>query len=149
MLFKEKLVTYIDTKITSWQQAIQIANQLLINNHYIDDNFSKELIELTNKLGPYYIIAPQIALLHLTPKEEWKNKNNAISLTVFKEPVVFKDDMKYHVKYCLSLFAKDNYSHIDLLEKFANLFSNKDFLNELEKVKNTQDILLVLQKYDK
>ncbi|UZK63953.1 PTS sugar transporter subunit IIA [Mycoplasma mycoides subsp. capri] len=149
MLFKEKLVTYIDTKITSWQQAIQIANQLLINNHYIDDNFSKELIELTNKLGPYYIIAPQITLLHLTPKDEWKNKNNAISLTVFKEHVVFKDDTKYHVKYCLSLFAKDNYSHIDLLEQFANLFSNKEFLDELEKVKNTQDILLVLQKYDK
>ncbi|WP_434333214.1 PTS sugar transporter subunit IIA [Mycoplasma capricolum] len=149
MLFKKELVSYIDTEITSWQQAIQIANQLLVKNHYVDDDFSKEIIELTNKIGPYYIIAPQIALLHLTPKEKWKDKNNAISLTVFKYPVIFKQEQRYYVKYCLSLFAKDNHSHIELLQKFAVLFNNKDFINELEKANNTQDILIVLQKYDK
>ena len=52
MLFKKELVTYIDTKITSWQQAIQVANELLVKNHYVDDDFSKEIIELTNKIGP-------------------------------------------------------------------------------------------------
>ncbi|WP_347938187.1 PTS sugar transporter subunit IIA [Mycoplasma feriruminatoris] len=149
MLFKKELVTYIDTKIDSWQQAIYVANDLLLKNDYVDNDFSKEIIELTNQIGPYYIIASQIALLHLTPKDKWKDKNNAISLTVFKHPIDFKEEKRYHVKYCLSLFAKDNHSHIDLLQKFATLFNNKEFLNELEKVQNTQDLLLVLQKYDK
>ncbi|AEM68761.1 PTS sugar transporter subunit IIA [Mycoplasma putrefaciens] len=147
MLFKKELIDYIDKKVDSWEQGVEIASQLLIQNGYVDNSYPKEIIKITKQNGPYYIVAPKIALLHLTPKPEWKE--NVISLTVFKEPIIFKNESRYHVNFCLALLAKDNSSHIDILQKFALLFNNQEFIEQLEKIKNKKDLELVLEKYDK
>ncbi|UWD35080.1 PTS sugar transporter subunit IIA [Mycoplasma cottewii] len=148
MLFKKELINFVDNEINSWQKAIEIASESLIKNNYVDDSYWKEIIEITDKTGPYYIVAPKIALLHLSPKPEWKDKENALSLTVFKNSIKFKQEPRYHVNFCLALFAKDNSSHIDIMQKFAILFTNQKFLAELENAKNIDDVYKVLERYD-
>ncbi len=73
---------------------------------------------------------------------------NGISFTYFKIPVAFQEEQKYHINYCLTLSAEDNFSHIELLQQIAKLFSKKEFLTDIKKCSSTIELIKIVLKYD-
>ncbi|WP_025734157.1 PTS sugar transporter subunit IIA, partial [Williamsoniiplasma luminosum] len=65
-IFKEELIQF-NKKATDWKNAIKIASKPLLKNGYINENFVPNLISETKRLGPYYILAPNLALGHISP----------------------------------------------------------------------------------
>lgn len=145
-LFEKNMIDYVDSPVADWEQGVELGSQLLISNKYVGQDYIDEIIKITAEHGPYYIIAPHIALLHVAPKEN--TKANAISFTYFKNPIKFKAEEHYHVNFCLALLAKDNSSHMDILQAVAMLFTNQDFLNELQKCSSKKELIKVFKKYD-
>ncbi|AOX43832.1 PTS system, ascorbate-specific IIA component [Spiroplasma sp. NBRC 100390] len=141
-----KMVAYTDQIVQNWEEGVKVASQMLINNGYVNEEYINKIITITNELGQYYVIAPKIALLHTAPNE--KMRQNAISFTYFKNPIIFKPEDRYHVNFCLALVAKDNFSHINILQAVAQLFSQQEFLHELQTCNSNNELMKVLQKYD-
>ncbi|WHQ37343.1 PTS sugar transporter subunit IIA [Spiroplasma sp. SV19] len=145
-IFDEKLLQYIDKPIKKWEEAIKIGSNLLIENDYVQNDFPNKIIEITNDLGPYYILASKLALLHIMPDSTILR--TGISFTYFKIPVAFQEEEKYHIKYCLALSAEDNFSHIELLQQIAKLFAKKEFLTDIKKCSSTTELINIVKKYD-
>ncbi|WP_425379739.1 PTS sugar transporter subunit IIA [Spiroplasma endosymbiont of Stenodema calcarata] len=145
-IFNKKLLQYIKKPIKKWEEAIKVGSNLLIENNYVQNDFPTKIIKITNDLGPYYILAPKLALLHIMPDSTILK--TGISFTYFKIPVAFQEEKKYHIKYCLALSAEDNFSHIELLQQIAKLFAKKEFLTDIKKCSSTIELINIVKKYD-
>ncbi|WP_338991563.1 PTS sugar transporter subunit IIA [Spiroplasma endosymbiont of Seladonia tumulorum] len=145
-IFNEKLLQYIEKPINKWEQAIELASELLITNNYVKTDFLTKIIEITNDLGPYYVVAPKLALLHIMPDSTILK--TGISFTYFKIPVKFQKEDKYHIKYCLALAAEDNFSHIELLQSIAKLFAKKEFLTSIKNCSSSIELIEIIKQHD-
>lgn len=149
-IFEKSLLKYVDNKKKiPWETGISLGSDILNENQLISKEnhflFVQKLEAATKKFGPYYIIAPDVALLHVAPQTYMKQ--NSISLTCFKKPILFPGDKKVH--FCLALLAIDNNSHLETLSKVATLFSNEKFINDLKKVKNQNGLEVLIERFSK
>jgi PTS system ascorbate-specific IIA component len=67
MLQKEN-VQILDC-VTDWQEVVYISTKNLIDQGYITGSYPKKIIELTEKHGAYYVLCPDVALLHARPED--------------------------------------------------------------------------------
>jgi PTS system ascorbate-specific IIA component len=82
-------------------------------------------------------LAPNIALGHISPDSSILQ--NSLSLTIFANPIPFKDDNQHNVKFLFMLTSVDGSSHIEIMSAFTSVLSNENFRNNLNKIKNYQD----------
>lgn len=72
---------------TDWRQAVEIATRPLVAYGAAQPCYVNGIIENTLNWGPYYLIAPGIALPHARP-EQGANYNQ-VSITTLRTPVAF------------------------------------------------------------
>ena len=58
-----------------------------------------------------------------------------------KRPVISGHETNDPVKYLFPLSAKESNEHVELLSKLAELLSQKEFIQFLEKVSSTQEFI--------
>ncbi len=93
--------------------------------------------KMVKKLGPYVVIDYGIALPHA--KAESLVMQTDASLLILEEPVDFGDDKKAKVLLCFS--SKDNKSHLGFLSDFYKLILNKEFLEDISKIKTYEKLI--------
>lgn len=135
----------VKQKCTSWQNAIEMGTLLLEEKDIIDKNYKYAIINNFKKLGPYMVIAPGIVLSHARP-EDGVNKTG-ISIVTLKEPISFGSDQNDPVKLIVTLAAKDNTSHLELLSNLMDIFMNSNDLNKIFEAESEEKILEVLKEY--
>jgi mannitol/fructose-specific phosphotransferase system IIA component (Ntr-type) len=59
----------IKDEVADWKQAVVEAVAPLIENGYVESRYVDAIIENTAQYGPYYVIAPNIALPHARPEQ--------------------------------------------------------------------------------
>jgi ascorbate PTS system EIIA or EIIAB component len=126
MLQKEN-VQILDC-VTDWQEVVYISTKNLIDQGYITGNYPKKIIELTEKHGAYYVLCPDVALLHARPEDGVIRRQ--LSVTVVKEPVTFKGKSD-SVRLIITIAAEDSQSHLGALQKIAEIISNEDRIKSL------------------
>ncbi|MGS0652272.1 PTS sugar transporter subunit IIA, partial [Staphylococcus arlettae] len=57
----------IKDHVEHWSEAIDIAAQPLLNQRYFDQPYITAMINSVESLGPYIVIAPEIAIAHARP----------------------------------------------------------------------------------
>ena len=132
---KENLISIIENKNVNWKDAINLGVDLLVENDIATKELANSIIENTEKLGPYYVLMPNVALAHTSPG--FYNKKIGLSLVVFKNKVSFSKEQRHDVNLLFTLSALDGDSHMSILQSFANLFSNDEKL--VEKAINAKD----------
>lgn len=60
-------------KELSWQEAIELAAQPLLDKHEIEERYIKAIIDKVEAFGPYIDLGLGIALPHARPEEGVKN----------------------------------------------------------------------------
>lgn len=75
---------------TDWRQAVEIATRPLVAYGAAQPCYVNGIIENTLNWGPYYLIAPGIALPHARP-EQGANYNQ-VSITTLRTPVAFGNE---------------------------------------------------------
>ena len=74
----------------NWQEAIDFSMASLLANHYVNANYIQAIKDSTINNGPYYILAPGVAMPHARP--ECGALKTGMSLTLLKQEVQFADD---------------------------------------------------------
>ena len=108
-------------KANDWREAIKISVQPLEQGGYVKSCYKDGIIENVEKLGPYIMIADEIAMPHARPEQG--AIETQISITLFREGVRF-DGKETTARLFVTLAAKDSDSHVDALVKISELLSD-------------------------
>lgn len=116
----------------NWREAIAVSAEPLVQNNYVADSYVEAMISNIDELGPYILIAPNVALPHARPENGVSRAG--ISLTVFQEPVPFPADSEGSVKTArvfICLAAVDSDSHLSMLQKISGWIDDSNLMKDL------------------
>ncbi|EAE8347136.1 BglG family transcription antiterminator [Listeria monocytogenes] len=128
--------------VTDWQEAIRVASKPLQQEGYISKNYQHAMIENIEKLGPYIVIAPGIALPHASVDDGAYRVG--MSLLRLEQSVSFSSKAKDQVKLIIVLASIDSYTHINALSQLTNLIMKHHLLEQIEQAKTATEIAEML-----
>ena len=106
-------------RVDTWEDAIRVAVTPLVNSGYVEERYIDGIIENANEYGPYFVISPDLALLHARPEQGVIKKQLAV--TILRSGVKFKENGD-PVRVLVTLAAEDADSHIDVMRELASMF---------------------------
>lgn len=138
-------IIQLDIKSATWQEAIQQSTKPLVENGYVASCYANVIIEMTREYGPYYIVAPGIAIAHANPQNNCFKPG--ISFTRLEEGVYFGADESILVKYVFTLSAVDKRAHLNGLFQLHNMLRKPAFIKMLESIDTSEEMYTFLLKY--
>lgn len=125
-------------------EAITAAGQLLVDSNYIKKGYIDEMIEVYQRLGAYIVIAPRIAFPHSKPSKNVLK--TSVSFCKLKEPIKFNHPQNDPVEFVFALGGVNETDHIEMLRGLSTFLMDKENVKELEKVKDRESVIRLLQK---
>lgn len=134
-LLSKEMMLYTDA-VESWQDAIKLASEPLINKKVIESSYVEAMIDSVRKNGPYIVLKDYFALPHAKAGEGVHEVGMA--LLTLGEPVDLEGNP---VKVFLVLAAVDASAHLKALSEISELLmddrSYAIFLSgDLDKINN-------------
>lgn len=123
--------------VKDWKEAIHVAVQPLVDGGYCEPRYIDEIIKNTEKLGPYYVLCENLALVHGSTDQGVLKRQ--IAITLLREPVKFKED-GCDVRIMVTLAATDSESHMEVLQAMSELFSDPESMNRVLEASSEKEI---------
>lgn len=120
-----------------WEDSIHVAVQPLVDGGYVESVYIDGIIENTHKFGAYFVLAPDLALLHARPEQGVIKRQLAV--TICREGVVFKEDGD-PVRVLVTLAAEDPDSHIDVMRTLATMFADPKNIERVATAKDADEV---------
>ncbi|MDM2969448.1 PTS mannitol transporter subunit IIA [Citrobacter koseri] len=117
----------IKNAATDWREAIDFSMSSLLSHDYVNSRYIQAIKESTLTNGPYYILAPGVAMPHARP--ECGALKTGMSLTLLRQEVKFTEDEP--IKLLIGLSAADADSHIGAIQALSELLCEDEILTEL------------------
>lgn len=117
----------------NWKDAIRKAVLPLEESGFVEARYKEEIIAGVEKLGPYIIVAPSIALPHARP-EQGVIKSQ-IAITLFKHAINF-DKENTSAKLFVTLATSDSNSHLNALVSISDILQDE---GKVEKILKAED----------
>lgn len=111
-----------------WKEAIRISVQPLEKHGYVEPRYKEEIISNVENMGPYIVIADNIALPHARPEQG--AIETQIGVTLFRQKVQF-DGKDMPARLFITLAAKDSDSHLDALAEISELLSDEKMVQDI------------------
>ena len=92
LIIKEEHIQ-IKEKVSNWEESIQIAAQPLLEVGYFNQAYINSMIQSVHDMGPYIVIAPEIAIAHARPNDDVHKVG--LSLLKLNEHINFSDNSHY------------------------------------------------------
>lgn len=127
----------------NWQEAIDFSMSALLSHHYINANYIQAIKDSTLNNGPYYILAPGVAMPHARP--ECGALKTGMSLTLLKQEVCFVEDDQ-PVKLLIGLSAANADSHIGAIQALSELLCEEDTLAALLAAKSEKQLADIIAR---
>lgn len=109
------------------EEAILAAGRLLTASGRTTDAYGAEMLDALTEFGPYFVLAPGIAIAHSKPSASVIS--SGLSLAVLAEPIAFGSAHNDPVRLVFALCAVDHDSHMDVLAALATLLTDTDKIN--------------------
>ena len=135
----------LKNEVDSWPQALEICAQPLLESGVIESGYITAIIQQHQKLGPYYVLAPGLAMPHARPEEGAHGMG--LSLLKLQHGVAFGADEFDPVDVIIMLAAPDKHSHIEMISALAELFSSEDDLALLHQAKTLEEIKTIISRF--
>ena len=113
---------------TGWEDAISKAVALLQADLRVTAGYVDQVLAANRKLGPYFVIAPGIAIVHAAPSASVLE--TGMALLRLEEPV-HSGSPNDPVHLVFAFCAVDSDSHVELLGSFAHVMSTAGNVNVL------------------
>ncbi|WP_392552063.1 PTS sugar transporter subunit IIA [Orbus wheelerorum] len=131
--------------VDNWKQAVRLSAIPLLESEIISPSYIQAIYQMHEKIGPYYVLAPGIAMPHARP-EEGVNKLG-LSMLLVRNGVSFCSQDNDPVYLITMLAAPDNNSHLEMLTELAELFSKPTSMQAIFKADNVEQILSIVNQY--
>lgn len=128
----------------SWQSALDICFNPLLQNNYIQSQYVEAVKKISKDLNFHYLIAPGVGIPHARP--EHGVNNTGISMLIIRNGILFGDHNNNPVFCLLGLAANEDNSHTDLIMDIAELFSDEMLLNKLKIAESATDVIQAISK---
>lgn len=128
-----------------WSQALEICAKPLIEAGVISPKYVTAIIEQHHRLGPYYVLAPGLAMPHARPEEGAQGLG--LSLLKLQQGVSFSAGEFDPVDVIIMLAAPDKHSHIEMISALAELFSSDESMKELHHAQTLEDIKTIIDHF--
>ncbi|MVX98140.1 PTS sugar transporter subunit IIA [Enterobacter hormaechei] len=135
----------LQDSVESWPQALELCAKPLLDLQVIAPEYVTAIIEQHQTLGPYYVLAPGLAMPHARPEEGAKGLG--LSLLKLKQGVSFGAGEFDPVDVIVMLAAPDKHSHIEMISALAELFSSDENMAELHRAKTLEEIKTVIDRF--
>lgn len=135
MLKKENV--RIVPKVEDWRQAVQISINPLIEGGYVEPRYVDGVLENTAQYGPYYVLAPDLALIHARAEQGVISRQLAV--TLLREPVRFSPD-GYPVRLLIALAAEDPESHAQCLKRLAAIIGDDELMAQILEAQSCDEL---------
>ncbi|MFC7395054.1 PTS sugar transporter subunit IIA [Scopulibacillus cellulosilyticus] len=142
MKFLEKYLVEFDVDVSSPEEAIRAAGKLLAEKGLVEGNYVEAMVQSYHKNGPYFVLAPQIALPHARPEDGVKEAS--VSFLRLTNPIVFGSAANDPVKLIFALGASSSNEHIEILQKLMTLLSNQDNVKKLMEITSYYELEQIL-----
>lgn len=126
-LLKKENVQICDS-VKDWRTAVRLAVKPLEEHGYVEPRYKEEIISNVENMGPYIVIADNIALPHARPEQG--AISTQISVTLFRQNVIF-DGKDMPARLFITLAAKDSNSHLDALMEISELLSDETIVKKI------------------
>ena len=137
-MLKKENVQILD-HVDDWKEAITVSLRSLEEQGYVTPDYAKGIIDITNEMGPYYVLTDDVALIHGRPET---------GVTVLRKPIKFSEDGK-PVRLLVALAATDSESHMSVIQTLAQLFMDEEALKELIQAETAEDVYEYLLEFDR
>ncbi|HWO76192.1 MAG TPA: PTS sugar transporter subunit IIA [Bacillus sp. (in: firmicutes)] len=142
MRFLDESLVALDVEVTSSYEAIKAAGALLVNERVVEETYVEAMLQSYQKNGPYFVLAPKVALPHARPEDGVKEAS--VSFIRLKNPVEFGSKLNDPVKFVFALGASSSDEHIQILQKLTLLLNDPTNLEQLELAISYQDIKKII-----
>jgi len=125
---------------STWQDAVKIGVDLLEAAGVVEPRYYQAILDGVARFGPYFVIAPGLAMPHGRPEEGVKK--NGFALVTLKTPLVFNHEDNDPVDILITLAAVDARTHQeDGIMQIVNLFEDEANFDRLRACRTAQDVL--------
>lgn len=135
-LGEESILT--QATVANWREAIVLAGKGLVAGGATTAEYTEEMIAAIEKLGPYIVIAPGIALAHSRPSPAVLKVG--LSWVGLKEPVAFGHSTNDPVSLVIGLAAPDHDGHLGMMTALATVLSDDDTLTALKAAESPAEV---------
>ena len=87
--------------------------------------------------GAYYVLCPDVALVHARPEDGVIHKQLAITLV--KAPITFKGK-EDTVRLIITLAAEDSQSHLEVLQQIAEILTDEKRIQSFMKMNDVDSL---------
>jgi PTS system ascorbate-specific IIA component len=135
----------LQESVEGWPQALELCAKPLLDLQVIEPEYVTAIIQQHHTLGPYYVLAPGLAMPHARPEEGAKGLG--LSLLKLKQGVSFGAGEFDPVNVIVMLAAPDKNSHIEMISSLAELFSSDTDMDELHQVNTLEEIKTIINRF--
>ncbi|MCE1263553.1 PTS sugar transporter subunit IIA [Enterobacter kobei] len=135
----------LQESVESWPRALEICAKPLLELQVIEPEYVTAIIQQHHALGPYYVLAPGLAMPHARPEEGAKGLG--LSLLKLKQGVSFGAGEFDPVDVIIMLAAPDKHSHIEMISSLAELFSSDEDMEKLHQANTLEDIKTIIDRF--
>ena len=149
-MLKESLIENNSIRLnqtaTDWKDAIKIGTDLLVAAGTIEPRYYNHIIDNIEKMGPYIILAPGLAMPHARPEEGVIK--TSFALVTLKTPVIFPDEDE-PVSVFITLAGSDSNKHMEGLMEITQTLDDPDSesgvdLNKILRCQTNEEVLAVI-----
>ncbi len=128
----------------NWQEAVKLGCTLLEEKGYIEPRYYEAILEQTEKLGPFYLLAPGLAMPHARPEDGVKKSGFAI--VTLKDPVMFGDIDNDPIDILITLAAENTDFHNRVgIVQIVTLLDNEEAVERLKAATKIEDIKAIFK----
>lgn len=141
IMLKELLIEEtieLNVEAADWRESVRKGGELLKKSGKIEDEYIEAMINSVEELGPYIVIASEIAMPHASSKDGVYEVG--LSLMTLKEAVNFGHPENDPVSIVICLAATDHNFHLNALKDLMVFLNEPDFI-KLLKTGSKQEIL--------
>lgn len=131
--------------VENWSQALDVCARPLLEMKVITPDYVTAIVEQHHSLGPYYVLAPGLAMPHARPEQGATGKG--LSLLKLRQGVCFGAEEFDPVNVIIMLAAPDKHSHIDMITALAELFSSEADLAQLHNANTLEEIKTIIERF--
>ena len=125
-----------------WKAAVKLGTDLLVKAGAAEERYYEAILKMTEELGPYYVIAPGIAMPHTRPENG--AKKTGFALVTLKNSVSFGHSDNDPVEIVLCICAKDAKDmNESVIVEAVTLFDDEKAVERLKKAQSVEDLRAV------
>lgn len=135
----------VEERVADWQQALALCAEPLLAAGTIDEAYVPAIVAQHQQLGPYYVLAPGLAMPHARPEDGARGLG--LSLLKLRHGVAFGSEEHDPVDLLIMLAAPDKHSHIAMISSLAELFSSDEDLQQLHAAATVEEIKNIINRF--